>query len=115
RRGGAVRGRAAIADFSRSARGPGGARRVRSLRGVTLDAHRDAPPENHRAGRAETIPDPWIGPRERAPALGVETLGDAELLAIVLGTGRAGLPVSVLAVLLLEEHGGVGGLARAGV
>ena len=29
--------------------------------------------------------------------------------------GARGLPVSVLAVMLLEEHGGVGGLARAGI
>jgi DNA repair protein RadC len=48
-------------------------------------------------------------------AVGVEHLGDSELVAIVLGTGRAGLPVSVLAVMLLEEHGGVGGIARAGI
>ena len=57
----------------------------------------------------------WSGPRERAVAVGVEHLGDSELVAIVLGTGRAGLPVSVLAVMLLEEHGGVGGIARAGI
>jgi DNA repair protein RadC len=57
----------------------------------------------------------WAGPRERAVAVGVEHLGDSELVAIVLGTGRAGLPVSVLSVMLLEEHGGVAGLARAGI
>ncbi|HEX4445380.1 MAG TPA: DNA repair protein RadC [Polyangiaceae bacterium] len=59
--------------------------------------------------------DNWVGPRERAVAVGVEHLGDSELVAIVLGTGRAGLPVSVLSVMLLEEHGGVAGLARAGI
>ncbi len=59
--------------------------------------------------------EPWIGPRERALAIGVEHLGDSDLLAILLGTGCAGLPVSVLAALLLEEHGGIGGLARAGI
>jgi DNA repair protein RadC len=57
----------------------------------------------------------WSGPRERAVAVGVEHLGDGELLALVLGTGRAGLPVGVLAAMLLEEHGGVSGLARAGI
>ena len=62
-----------------------------------------------------SLSESWAGPRERAVAVGVEQLGDAELVAIVLGTGRAGLPVSVLAVLLLEEHGGVAGLARAGI
>jgi DNA repair protein RadC len=55
------------------------------------------------------------GPRERALAVGVERLGDGELLALVLGTGRAGLPVGVLAAMLLEEHGGISGLARTGM
>jgi DNA repair protein RadC len=62
-----------------------------------------------------SISEAWAGPRERAVAIGVEHLGDGELLALVLGTGRAGLPVGVLAVMLLEEHGGVAGLARAGI
>jgi DNA repair protein RadC len=57
----------------------------------------------------------WAGPGERAMAVGIDHLGDAELVALVLGTGRAGLPVGVLAALLLEENGGVAGLARAGV
>ncbi len=61
------------------------------------------------------ISEAWAGPRERAVAVGVEHLGDGELLALVLGTGRAGLPVGVLAAMLLEEHGGVAGLARAGI
>jgi DNA repair protein RadC len=59
--------------------------------------------------------DTWLGPRERAMAIGVESLGDAELLAIVLGTGYAGVPVGVLAAMLVEEHGGLRGLARVGV
>jgi DNA repair protein RadC len=59
--------------------------------------------------------EPWIGPRERALAAGIETLGDEELVAIVLGTGVAGVPVTVLAAMLVAEHGGVGGLARAGI
>ncbi len=62
-----------------------------------------------------TMTGTWVGPRERAVEAGVECLGDAELLAIVLGTGCTGTPVSVLAARVLEEHGGVGGLARAGV
>jgi DNA repair protein RadC len=56
-----------------------------------------------------------IGPRERAAAVGVESLGDAELVAIVLGTGLKGTPVSVLAARLLEDCNGVAGLARAGL
>jgi len=55
-----------------------------------------------------------MGVRERAVALGVESLGDAELVAVVLGTGYAGVPVGVLAATLLEACGGVSGLARAG-
>ncbi len=62
-----------------------------------------------------TLSELWAGPRERAIAVGVEHMGDAELVALVLGTGRQGLPVGVLAVLLLEEHGSVAGFARAGV
>jgi DNA repair protein RadC len=61
------------------------------------------------------LSDMWAGPRERATAFGVEQLGDAELVAILLGTGCPGLPVSLLATMLLEEHGGVRGLARAGI
>ena len=57
----------------------------------------------------------WTGPRERAAEVGIESLGDAELVAIVLGTGCAGLPVGTLAASLLDEHGGVAGLARAGI
>jgi DNA repair protein RadC len=57
----------------------------------------------------------WGRPRERAVAIGIESLGDAELLAVVLGTGYAGMPVGVLAATLLEEHGGIRGLARAGL
>jgi DNA repair protein RadC len=62
-----------------------------------------------------SLSEAWVGPRERAVAVGVEYLGDGELLALVLGTGRAGLPVGVLSAMLLEEHGGVAGLARAGI
>ncbi len=56
-----------------------------------------------------------LGPRERAATQGIELMGDADLVAIVLGTGCPRIPVSVLACALLEEHGGVGGLARAGI
>jgi DNA repair protein RadC len=56
-----------------------------------------------------------MGARERAVEDGLDALGDAELVALVLGTGRAGEPVAVLAASLLEESGGVGGLARAGL
>jgi DNA repair protein RadC len=58
---------------------------------------------------------PGYGPRERAAEAGVESLGDSELVAIVLGTGSAGVPVRALAASLLEDQGGVAGLARAGM
>ncbi|MDP8998659.1 MAG: DNA repair protein, partial [Myxococcota bacterium] len=57
----------------------------------------------------------WVRPRERAVAAGVESLGDADLVAVVLGTGYSGVPVGVLSAMLIDEFGGVGGLARAGV
>jgi DNA repair protein RadC len=57
----------------------------------------------------------FVGPRERAVDAGIETLGDADLVALVLGTGRPGEPVSVLAAAIVEEHGGVAGLGRAGM
>ena len=44
---------------------------------------------------------------------GVEQLGDADLLAVVLGGERPAR--AVLAAGLLEDHGGVGGLLRTGV
>jgi len=64
---------------------------------------------------AMSLSETWVGPRERAVAVGIEQMGDVDLVAIVLGTGCPGLPVSVLAAMLLEEHGGVAGLARAGI
>jgi DNA repair protein RadC len=54
-------------------------------------------------------------PPHRAIQDGVESLGDAELLAIILGTGGGGAPLATLAAGLLNEHGGVGGLLRVGV
>ena len=55
------------------------------------------------------------GPRERAIEDGLESLGDADLVALVLGTGHAGAPVGVLAARLVDESGGLGGLSRAGL
>src|SRR5580692_10572633 len=56
-----------------------------------------------------------IGPRERLVEVGIESLPDNDLLALLLGTGTASESVDVLAVRLLEEHGTLEGLARAGV
>ncbi len=58
---------------------------------------------------------PVFGARERAVDVGMEALGDGDLVALVLGTGHAAESVGVLAAALLEEHGGVAGIARAGL
>jgi DNA repair protein RadC len=55
---------------------------------------------------------PAARPRERALALGVGSLTDAELLALLLGTGTAGLPVLALAEQLLDRVGGFAGLLQ---
>jgi DNA repair protein RadC len=61
-------------------------------------------------------PPPHVAdlPRERLRRHGVDALSDAELLALVLGTGRPHEPVLTLATRLLGEHGGARGLLRAG-
>lgn len=46
--------------------------------------------------------------------MGAEALSDAELVAVLLGTGGTGEPVAVLSARLLEEAGGLGGLERMG-
>jgi DNA repair protein RadC len=52
--------------------------------------------------------------REHALAFGVQTLADVELLALLLGTGTAGEPVTLSAAHLLEASGGLTGLLRTG-
>lgn len=49
-------------------------------------------------------------PRERLERLGVSGLSDAEVLALVLGSGRPGLNVVALAHALLAQVGGFAGL-----
>src|SRR5262245_11656554 len=55
------------------------------------------------------------GPREQLMLRGEAALSDAELLAVLLGTGTAAEPVAVVAQKLLLHGGGLHGLARAGV
>jgi DNA repair protein RadC len=52
-------------------------------------------------------------PRERLWRCGAQAIGDAELIALVLGTGTRGRPALQLAAELIHVIGGVGGLARA--
>jgi DNA repair protein RadC len=53
-------------------------------------------------------------PRERLDALGPEALSDAELLSLLLRTGDRRANALSVASDLLERHGGLQGLARAG-
>lgn len=53
-------------------------------------------------------------PRERLKRVGVEALAEAELLALVLGTGRPNEPVDVLSARLLGDYGGARGLFHVG-
>lgn len=53
-------------------------------------------------------------PRERLLRGGVERVDDADLLALVLGTGTRGHSAGQVAARLLAQTGGVGGLTRAG-
>src|SRR3954466_8668032 len=64
----------------------------------------------------KTVGETWESalPRERGLAEGFETLGDAELVAVLLGTGEKGRPGGHVAMDLLEQAGGVAGLARLG-
>lgn len=52
-------------------------------------------------------------PRERLLALGSAALSDAELVAVLLRTGRAGTSAVRLAMELLKENGGLAGLVGA--
>lgn len=51
------------------------------------------------------------GPRERLAALGVESLSDAELVALLLRTGGGKQDALVLAAAVLRESGGLGSMA----
>ncbi|MCU0658655.1 MAG: DNA repair protein RadC [Polyangiaceae bacterium] len=65
-----------------------------------------------RGGMTITVLQEAGGPSERARVEGPETLGDAELLALLLGPGA---PPRRLAQALLEGAGGLSGLMREGV
>jgi DNA repair protein RadC len=64
----------------------------------------------HRAARHSTD-----RPRERLRRLGPAALSDAELVALLLRTGGRGADALEVASRLLEQSGGLFGLARAGV
>ncbi|HEY0191619.1 MAG TPA: DNA repair protein RadC [Kofleriaceae bacterium] len=52
-------------------------------------------------------------PRERLLRCGLQSIGDAELVALLLGTGVRGHPVLQVAAELLRDAGGLAMLARA--
>jgi DNA repair protein RadC len=54
-----------------------------------------------------------IKAREKLAKQGIESLDDLELLALLLGTGCGGMPVTDLAADLLKRFGGLRGLLRA--
>jgi DNA repair protein RadC len=62
-----------------------------------------------------TTTETKLGPRERLSLRGPEALSDAELIAVLLGTGCPGDPVEVVAQKLLEQSGGLAGLGRSGL
>jgi DNA repair protein RadC len=55
-----------------------------------------------------------LKPREKLAANGIDALNDAELLALLIGTGSAGTPVVDMAQRLLRSFGGLRGLLQAG-
>lgn len=55
------------------------------------------------------------GPRERLARVGAESLGDAELLALLLGTGRSGEDVATLAANILQRAGSLWALSRLSI
>ena len=70
------------------------------------------------ASRATWLPTveqlpPDERPRERLIEFGASVLRTSELIAIVLGSGIRGQPVTRLAESLLREFSGLGGLGRA--
>lgn len=56
-------------------------------------------------------PDDW--PREKLADMGPAALGDNELLAIVIGSGVRAMSALAIANAVLEQAGGVHGLARS--
>jgi DNA repair protein RadC len=54
------------------------------------------------------------GPRERAIEGGIGSIPDADLMAILLGTGVSGRRVTMLAIDLLDRFGGIEGIAQLG-
>lgn len=57
----------------------------------------------------------FLGPRERLAMYGRAALSDSDLIAVLIGTGSHACPVGVTAERLLEQAGGLHGVARLSV
>jgi DNA repair protein RadC len=66
-----------------------------------------------RPGSLEVSPSSAARPRERLLRCGADSLSDAELLAVCLGTGDGRVDVMVFAQMLLQRFGGLRGLLQA--
>ncbi len=68
----------------------------------------------HSGGKPSRAAPSGERPQERLCRFGVESLSDAEILALVLGTGQRSEPVTALAARVLNDFGGPRGLLQAG-
>ncbi len=80
--------------------------------GRTPETTETAGPQVDTAHTAIADMEPSDRPRERLVALGAERMRDAELLAVVIGSGTPALSSVELARLVLKTTGGLPGLAR---
>jgi DNA repair protein RadC len=72
-----------------------------------------APPLVEATSIAPLVLDDTDRPRERLLRCGTHSLGDAELLALILGTGVRDRPALAIASELVQSVGGVAALSRA--
>src|SRR5262249_5259648 len=87
----------------RSGRGP----RCAQVPDMALREASTLPSSSSSSSMGGKLPKLPEGPRERALDEGMGTLSDADLIAILLGTGLAGRPVGLVAAGLLEGAGGL--------
>jgi DNA repair protein RadC len=81
---------------------------------MPLPAPRSPPPGRQPRSAARPLAAPAERPRERLARHGAAALTDAELLAVLLGTGASGRSALELARSALDRHGGLAALVAAG-
>ncbi len=69
---------------------------------------------NDESSNDNAEPPRVAGPRERALQDGIQSLGDSDLIAILLCTGEKGRPVSIVAAEVLDACAGLEGLKEWG-